>query len=121
MDDKRHSIDKLKSLIESILGVSIRYERFSELYLKLFAGAIACAILYAVLKRFPSAVSASRQNYVSFRLTRANCKLIFYKIISVPNGQSQSDHYNSIKWWQGRLFQRCRWNARSQARSYGIR
>lgn len=49
-------------------GVSIRYERFSELYMKVIAGAIACGILYAILKRLPAATNATRQNYVSFSL-----------------------------------------------------
>lgn len=52
---------------QSILGVSIRYERFSELYLKLFAGAIACVVLYTILKRMRSAVSVSGDKFVSFQ------------------------------------------------------
>lgn len=83
-DGKINLIDRhifhilMESLIEFISGVSIRYERFSELYLKLFAGAIACAILYAILKRLPNAASASRQNYVSIRFT---CKFRFTRTL----------------------------------------
>lgn len=51
----------------SISGVSIRYERFSELYFKLFAGAVACVILYSILKRMRSAVSVSGDKFVSFQ------------------------------------------------------
>lgn len=56
--------------IKSILGVAIRYERFSELYFKLFAGAVACAILYAIIKRLPSAASsATKESFVSLSFT----------------------------------------------------
>lgn len=46
-------------------GVPIRYERFSELYMKLFAGAIICAVLYAILKRLPKAINMNKDNFVS--------------------------------------------------------
>ncbi|XP_055298332.1 paraplegin [Sitodiplosis mosellana] len=55
-------------------GVSIRYERFSELYMKLFAGAIACAVIYAILKRMPSASSMGRDNF--FRMGKAKVTII---------------------------------------------
>lgn len=60
-------------------GVSIRYERFSELYMKLIAGAVACGILYAILKRLPSATNATKQNYVSFSLIRAFKTMLNWK------------------------------------------
>lgn len=55
-------------------GVPIRYERFSELYMKLFAGAIACAVLYALLKRMPNATSMGRENFVCFIIV-TNCSV----------------------------------------------
>lgn len=61
----------------SISGVSIRYERFSELYLKLFAGAVACLVLYTILKRMSTAVSVSGDKFVSIQVkVRENLKNI---------------------------------------------
>lgn len=62
-----HFISIFNEFFRLISGVSIRYERFSELYMKLFAGAIACIILYSILKRMGSAVSSSGDKFVSLQ------------------------------------------------------
>lgn len=120
-------------------GVSIRYKRSSELYVKLFAGAIACVVLYFISKRMPSAISMGKNNVVSSSvvillmisitfpiqiMTNEICLfesffvLIFF--CSVRNGQSKSDNHQSIQRWKRCLLQGCGWYAGSETRSYRI-
>lgn len=46
-------------------GISIRYERFSEIYAKLFAGIVVCAVLFAILKRMKVGVPPGANSPVS--------------------------------------------------------
>lgn len=71
-EQRLREVEKSMGIVE---GVPVRYERFSELYMKLFAGAVACAVLYAILRRLPSAVSSSRESFVSIHLKNLYSKI----------------------------------------------